>query len=201
MSRDEDFAAIVQSIADEATAQPAPAPAIGLARVKPEGNLSLPPGALPYSPETLLDIIIQNPSYDAKTLGQVFGQTAGWVSKILSTKAFQDVLEPRRHEVLNPEFSMTLDERFRALTIRSLTVLQEKLEAGKALPDLTILKTAELGVKALGMGQKVKEEALSTEPVQNASERVADRILAAMAKRRSAESAVDVESREVPSGE
>lgn len=195
MNNETDFDAIVQSIADEAT------PSIGLARVKPEGGLSTSPLALSYSPELMVDLILNNPSWDMKQLGQVFGQTAGWISKVLSTKAFQDALEPRRAEVLNPEFAMTLTERFQALTIRSLTVMQEKLESGKALPDLTILKAAELGVKALGMGQKLKEEDKPSEQPKNSSEMVADRIMAAMAKRKAAESAVDVEAIEVPNGE
>lgn len=195
MSTEDDFAAIAQSIADET------APTIGLARVKPEGGLSASPLALSYSPDLMVDLILNNPSWDMKQLGQVFGQTAGWVSKVLSTKAFQDALEPRRAEVLNPEFAMTLSERFQALTIRSLSVMQEKLEAGKALPDMTILKAAELGVKALGMGQKIQPDEKPIEPAKNASEMVADRIMAAMQKRRAAESAVDVEVTEVPDGE
>jgi hypothetical protein len=183
----DDFAAIAQSIADEA---------------KPEKLPAVPSAAsFSYSPDVMVDLIINNPSWSSKQLGQVFGQTEGWVSKVLSTKAFQDALEPRRAEVLNPEFAMTLTERFQALTIRSLTVMQEKLEAGKALPDLTILKAAELGVKALGMGQKLKEDDKPAEPPKNTSEMVADRIMAAMAKRKASESAVDVEAREVLDGE
>jgi hypothetical protein len=191
MASDEDFAAIAQSIADEA----APQKSVAVASAHP-ASLQV----FSYAPDLMVDLIVQNPSWDMKQLGQVFGQTAGWVSKVLSTKAFQDALEPRRSEVLNPEFAMTLDERFQALTIRSLSVMQEKLEAGKALPDLTILKAAELGVKALGMGQKLKEEK-PQEPQRNSSELVADRIMAAMQKRKAAESAVDVEVREVPDGE
>lgn len=187
MADEDDFAAIAQSIADE----------------KPPTELSTVSSVTPfsYSPDVMVDLILNNPSWDMKQLGQVFGQTAGWVSKVLSTKAFQDALEPRRAEVLNPEFAMTLSERFQALTIRSLSVMQEKLEAGKALPDLTILKAAELGVKALGMGQKLKEEDRPAEPPKNSSEMVADRIMAAMQKRRAAESAVDVEVTEVKDGE
>jgi hypothetical protein len=190
MSADDDFADIVQSIVDESS------PSIGLAHVKSEGTLSSPPLAFSYSPDVMVDLIICNPSWDMKQLGQVFGQTPGWVSKVLSTKAFQDALEPRRTEVLNPEFAMTLQERFQALTIRSLSVMQEKLEAGKALPDLTILKAAELGVKALGMGMKAPEEKPAEVP-KNSSETVAERIMAAMQKRKSSETAIDVEAVEV----
>lgn len=193
MSKEDDFAAIAQAIADGG------APAIGLARVKPEGGVSLPVGAIPFSIPTMVDLIVQNPSWSHKQLGEVFGRSASWIAQVLAMQVFQDALEPRRHEVLNPEYAMTLDERFKALTIRSLTVLQEKLENGKALPDMTIIKTAELGIKALGMGQKQKEEDKPQESQQNSSEAVAEKIMAAMNKRR-AESAVDVEVKEVPNG-
>lgn len=193
MASEDDFAAIAQAIADGG------APAIGLARVKPEGGVSLPVGAIPFSIPTMVDLIIQNPSWSHKQLGEVFGRSASWIAQVLAMQVFQDALEPRRHEVLNPEYAMTLDERFKALTIRSLTVLQEKLENGKALPDMTIIKTAELGIKALGMGQKQKEEDKPQELQQNSSEAVAEKIMAAMNKRR-AESAVDVEVKEVPNG-
>jgi hypothetical protein len=94
---------------------------------------------------------------------------------------------------------MTLEERFRGLTIRALTVLQEKMEAGKALPDMTVLKTAELGIKALGMGQKVEKPTSPEDIPQNSSEKVAERIMAAMQKRKEAqiENAVDVEVTEI----
>ena len=76
------------------------------------------------------------------------------------------------------------------------------MEAGKVLPDMTVLKIAELGIKALGMGQKAAEKAAPEEAPKNSSEMVADRIMAAMAKRKAAEQgdAVDVEAVEVPNG-
>lgn len=196
----DEFANIVQAIADEGKQED---PAIGLARVKPEGGVSLPVGALRYSPELMVDIIINNPDYSPKDLGQIFGRPQSWVAQVLASANFQSALDPRRHEVLNPEYAMTLEERFRGLTIRALTVLQEKMEAGKALPDMTVLKTAELGIKALGMGQKVEKPTSPEDIPQNSSEKVAERIMAAMQKRKEAErtDTVDVEVKEVPNGE
>jgi hypothetical protein len=191
VSSEDDFAAIVQSIAD---AEPK----------KPQSQSSAVISAsavLPFSLPLMVDLIVQNPSWSHKDLGQAFGKSASWVAQVLSMKSFQEVLDPRRHEVLNPEYAMTLEERFAALTIRSVTVLQEKLEKGVALPDLTVLKVAELGVKALGMGLKKKEDdAKPDEQPKNTSEAVAEKIMAAMQKRRNA-SAVDVEATEVKSGE
>jgi hypothetical protein len=201
MAEPDDFAAITQAIQDQWVDGK---PSTGLARVKPEGGVSLPVASpLRYSPELLVDIIINNPEYTPKTLGNIFGWTSSQLSQAIATQRFQDALEPRRHEVLNPEFSMTLEERFRGLTIRALTVLQEKMEAGKALPDMTVLKTAELGINALGMGQKVEKPTSPEDIPQNSSEKVAERIMAAMQKRKEAqaENTVDVEAKEIPNGE
>lgn len=189
MSATDDFDSIVQSIADEGQS------------AKPVQFLPTSPGnALHFSPELLVDLLVHNPNWNMKDLGQAFGRSAGWAAQALSMKAVQDALTPRRHEVSNPEFAMTLEERFQALTIRSLSVMQEKLESGKALPDLTVLKAAELGVKALGMGQKLKSEDVPAETSKNTSEMVADKIMAAMARRKAA-TAEDVEAVEVPNGE
>lgn len=193
MASEDDFAAIAQSIADGGQSKKE----VAMQRSAPLSAYSGP--ALPFSIPAMVDLIIQNPSWGAKQLAEVFGKSVSWVSQVIAMQAFQDAIEPRRHEVMNIEFALTLDERFRALTIRSLTVLQEKLENGKALPDMTIIKTAELGIKALGMGQKQKEDDKPQEPQQNSSEAVAEKIMAAMNKRRAA-SAVDVEAKEVPNG-
>jgi hypothetical protein len=185
----DEFAEIAQAIADE--------PA--------KSQMAIPAhqSALRYSPELMVDIIINNPDYTPKELGQIFGKPQSWVAQVIASQLFQTALDPRRHEVLNPEYAMTLEERFRGLTIRALTVLQEKMEAGKALPDMTVLKTAELGIKALGMGQKVEKPTSLEDIPQNSSEKVAERIMAAMQKRKEAEqgSAIDVEAKEIPNGE
>jgi len=189
-SPSDDFQAIIQSMADKPT--------------MPEKVAVLAPTstALRYSPELMVDLIINNQDFSPKKLGEIFGKPQSWVAQVLASASFQSALDPRRSEVTNPEYAMTLEERFRGLTIRSLTVLQEKLEAGKALPDLTVVKIAELGIKALGMGQK--EPAKPTEDItpQNSSEKVAERIMAAMEKRKAAmqQNTVDVDVTEVPNG-
>jgi hypothetical protein len=192
---DDEFRAIAQSIADSGSVVAIPA-------VPQKAATLAPSSGLRYSPELMVDLMVNNPDYSPKQLGEIFGKSQSWVAQVLASANFQAALDPRRAEVRNPEYAMTLEERFRGLTIRSLTVLQEKLEAGKALPDLTVVKIAELGIKALGMGQKAVEKSSAEEAPKNSSEMVADRIMAAMAKRKAAEQgdAIDVDAVEVPNG-
>lgn len=204
---DDAFHAIAQSIADQPVAKPEKvktlAPSIGLARVNPEGRLSAPPNGLRYSPELFVDILINNPDYSPKQLGEIFGKPQSWVAQVLASANFQAALAPRRAELSNPEYAMTLEERFRGLTIRSLTVLQEKMEAGKAVPDFVVIKIAELGIKALGMGQKeAADKSIEKSPAINSSERVAEKLRAAREKMKAevAANTIDVESREITNG-
>jgi len=195
---DEDFTELVQLLADGEAGKLAGAEVPGVPPpTAARTGLSAP---LQFTFPALIDVLINNPSFSAQQVGECFGQGAGWFTRILATRAFQDALDPVRHMIANPDFSMTLDERFAALTIQSVSVLQEKIEKnGKALPDLTVVKIAELGVKALGMGLKKKddEDSKPAEAAKNSSELVAERIMAAMAKQKSNSTAIDVEVREV----
>lgn len=195
---DDAFHAIAQSIADEPAAKPEKVTTLAPS-TRPVGSAS---SSLRYSPELFVDLLVNNPDYSPKQLGEIFGRPQSWVAQVLASANFQAALDPRRAEVLNPEYAMTLEERFRGLTIRSLSILQEKMESGKLLPDNTVLAIANIGIKALGMGQKAAEKAAPEEAPKNSSEMVADRIMAAMAKRKTAErgDAVDVDVVEVPNG-
>jgi hypothetical protein len=153
---------------------------------------------LRYTPETMIDLMVQHPDWSHSLLAASFGRQPSWTSAVLASDAFQQALDSRRHEVADPLLSATLDERFRGLAIRAATVLQEKLNSS-AVSDLVVLKAAELGIKALGMGQKQPEAPQLPGP-QNSSQSVAEKLLAAMDARdseRDRQRTVDVEVVEV----
>lgn len=153
-----------------------------------------------YSPEAMVQLMVEHPEWSHDQFAFAFGRKATWFSQVLASAAFQKVLDARRHEIADPGLSATLEERFEALTIRSLAVLNEKLDAGKALPDSTVLGAIGLGTKALGMGLRGKEKEDPAADAMNSSERVANKIMEAMERRKNAANAqaVDVEAREVP---
>ena len=73
---------------------------------------------------------------------------------MVNSDAFQARLAERRGELVDPILQATLNERFRALTIRSLEVLQEKLaKPVDVISDKLALEAAALGARSLGMGQ------------------------------------------------
>ena len=104
-----------------------------------------------YTHEALIDLIIEHPEMDQNEIAAYFGYTPGWISNILASDALQSRMAVRREKIIDPELRATIEERFRALTIRSLQVLQAKLNAPQ-VSDNVALRAAELGAKALGIG-------------------------------------------------
>lgn len=111
----------------------------------------------PYSHEALVAFAIENPGASPLKLAQHFGQTPGWLASMVATDEFQRVLDPARPQVYSLFLTATLEERFRGLTLRSLEVLQTKLDDPK-VQDATVLKAAEIGIKALGLGKEKDDE-------------------------------------------
>lgn len=155
----------------------------------------------PYTPAAMVDLMVRRPGYTHAQLAEHFGRLPSWTSAVLASDAFQEALDGRRLEVADPSLSATLEERFRGLAIRATTVLEEKLNS-KGVSDLVVLKAAEIGIKALGMGTVAQP--VSTAPqLQNSSQSIAEKLLAAMDNRdaeRDRARTVDVETVEVKNG-
>lgn len=139
--------------------------------------VSLP--ALRYSPAAMVNLMVENPDFTHTQLAQAFGRTPSWLSGVLASDAFQQALDPHRHLIADPYLTATMEERFRALAMRSASVLMQKLDS-KEVSDLTVLKAAEIGVKALGMGQKIIHETAAPIAEGPAQLSVAEKLLKAM---------------------
>lgn len=150
--------------------------------------------SVPYTPERMVELMIAHPNWGHADLAKAFGRSPSWTSAVLASDAFQAALDMRRHEVADPSLSATMEERFRGLAIRAATVLADKLNA-PGVNDLVVLKAAELGIKALGLGQKAPE-APQRAVSENSSQSVAEKLLAAMDARDRSRT-VDVETVEV----
>ncbi len=106
-----------------------------------------------YTHDAMIDLIVQDPAISQNALAEYFGYSASWISIVINTDMFQAALARRREEIINPILRASLEDRFRAVTQRSLEVLGEKLaKDSDAVPDQLALRAAELGAKALGLG-------------------------------------------------
>lgn len=163
MTSDDDFTAEIQRMADSSPKKSAKAAPKGMAAstAGPSDALFKPDEArqaeMPYSHEGLIAIAIDNPGWTTLRLAKFFGQTPGWLASVVASDEFQRILDPLRPQVKQTFLTATLEERFRGLTLRSMEVLQLRLDDPK-VQDATVLKAAELGIKALGLGKEKEDD-------------------------------------------
>lgn len=106
-----------------------------------------------YTHDAMIDTLIERPEVSQGELAAMFGYTQSWVSIVMSSDAFQARLAERKAELVDPAIQATIEERFRAVTMQSLTILSEKLaKPAASVPDNLALRCAELGAKALAVG-------------------------------------------------
>lgn len=134
-----------------------------------------------YTHDALIDLIIANPTWTQNQFAAHFGYTPGWISNILASDAFQVKMAGRREEIVDPEIKASMKERFAALAIQSLKVLQDKLNSTDVSATVA-LRAAELGAKALGLGGHAVPAPAA--PQMDRLERLADRLVALNAPQR-----------------
>lgn len=177
------------SVLDEITARPGEV-AAALANLEKVGGIA----KIRYTHDAMIDLIIADPSVSQNALAAHFGYTPGWVSQIINSDMFQAKLALRRDELVNPALRLTIEERFRAMTVRSLEVLQEKLSKDPAgIPDNLALRAAELGAKALGVGGN----APPAPPPGDHLGALADRLIALQSRARTGAIREQIENSEV----
>lgn len=108
-----------------------------------------------YTHDAMIDAIISQPTISQNELAHVFGYTPGWVSQIIASDAFQSRLAERTSELVDPTIRATVEDRFKALVLRSLDILRDKLDRpSSSIPDNLAIRSLELGTRALGYGAK-----------------------------------------------
>lgn len=163
----------------------------------PSGRLASGTGIqkVRYSHDAMIDLIIQNPIVSQNELALVFGYTAGWVSQIIASDAFQMRLAERKDELIDPTIRATVELRFRALVIRSQELLLEMLnKPTHQIPANLVIKTLEVSSKAAGFGAKPPE----VQPGEDVVERLASRLVSLQRRVRNEGEVIDVKAEEIP---
>lgn len=132
-----------------------------------------------YTHADMIDFIIMNPGVKQGEIARRYGYTESWVSLVMSSDAFKSALAARKSELVDPTILATINERFDAMTKRSLERLMEKLDAPQ-VSDAVVLKAVELGAKALGVGGNAAP--VQTAPAADHLERLAERLVALQTK-------------------
>lgn len=112
-----------------------------------------------YSHDKMMDLMVANPRVKQDDLAAYFGYTPGWVSRVVNSDSFKLRMAQRREQLVDPLIVASLEERFKALAMRGLEVMQEKLDQPAAVVAFgDAAKAVEIGAKGLavgGYGQKV----------------------------------------------
>jgi hypothetical protein len=112
-----------------------------------------------YTHDALIDLIIANPCLTQNSLAAHFGYTPGWISQVIASDAFQMRLAERKDELIDPTIRASVEENFKALVVRSMDILREKLnKPADAIPDNLALRTLELASRAAGYGGKTDQQ-------------------------------------------
>ena len=125
-----------------------------------------------YSHADMIDFIIANPGISQNAIAARYGYSVGWVSRVMSSDAWQSAMAARRGELVDPTLVATIDERFKAMTQLSIDRLMQKLEAPQ-VSDQVVLRAVELGAKAMGIGGN----APPPPPAQDHLARLASRLI------------------------
>ena len=163
----DDFAEIAQALAEATPARMSPPTASGPAPTM--GKLT----KVSYTHEALIDTIVAHPDISQARLALMFGYTPGWISNLLASDLIQARIAERRKEMVDPVVAQTVEERVRGLMLRSMAVLQEKLDS-PAVDDKTALRVYELSSKNLGIGGNAAAAPPSMDPER--LERLATRL-------------------------
>lgn len=172
--------------------------------LQPRDTTPLGPKRLRYSHDAMIDLIVAQPDISQNELAGIFGYTPSWVSVIMASDAFRERLSARRAEIVDTELRVSVNERFRAIVLKSQEVLLEKLSAPAAsISDATLLKALEVGGKAInagGLGHQ-QQVAPAQQPPVDRLNGLADRLVGLLRKTReeNPDEIVDVSAKEVPS--
>jgi hypothetical protein len=110
-----------------------------------------------YTHDDMVDTIVANPVISQNELAARYGYTASWVSQIITSDAFQARLHERREELTDPTIRATMKERFEALIMRSIEILNEKLnKPSDKVSDQLVLQTLGLASRSAGYGARVE---------------------------------------------
>lgn len=159
-----------------------------------------PVGRACYTPGTMVQLMLERPDYSHAMLCAHFERPASWMAAVLASESFQQALDPYRHLIVDPTLTATLQERYKALAIRTSNVMMQKMDDDK-VTDFMVLKSGEIAMKALGMGTKT-EAAPPPATAPAATDSLAERLMAALDRRDSARTinAIDDADEDSPHG-
>lgn len=105
-----------------------------------------------YTHEAMIELIVLNPMIHQNDLAKYFGYSPTWISNVVRSDAFRELLAAKKIEVVGPLF-MAMTEKMEALAAQSIDVLMEKLGVNGGNAEVA-LKALDITSRAMGYGVK-----------------------------------------------
>lgn len=122
---------------------------------------SKPPPNYLRAHEAIIDQLLINPGATYGALSKITGYSRAWLSKVISSDAFQAKLAERQRALVDPIILSSIEARLKGTLGLSLDIIDERLEAAPKFDDA--LATFSAISKAMGMGQKVAAPAVQNQ--------------------------------------
>ncbi len=150
-----------------------------------------------YEHRAMAQLIAADPTISQNQLAEVFGYSASWISVIMSTGAFQQILaEEMEKSPIPAEARMERRLKVEGLLDRSVDILLEKLgKKPEDVPDQLALQTMKVAGGLLEMGKKPAPAAEVHVHLEQLGEN-----LVGLLRRRKNEAAVEAEVVPQPEG-
>jgi hypothetical protein len=150
----------------------------------------------------MIDLLIMHPGISQNQLAAAFGYSPSWTSTVMNSDAFRMRLAQRREEVVDPAVKATIREKFDAIIAASQEKLLEKLSLPAAqIPDNLLIRAAELGAKANGLGGHAPAGGVNVNiggaPGADRLELLSNRLIALQSRIQGDRDVLEVETREV----
>lgn len=108
---------------------------------------------LSYTHDAMVDAILQEPTVTSAELAEIFGYSQAWVARILASDSFRARIAQRKSKLVDPIIARGLTERMRSVAIRSMEVIEEKLQqepsAAYAMQALELATTGMSSIQAV----------------------------------------------------
>ena len=122
---------------------------------------SRPPPNYLRAHEAIIDQLLIDPGATYGKLAKLTGYSRAWLSKVISSDAFQAKLSERQKALVDPIILSSIESRLKGTLGLSLDIIDERLEAAPKFDDA--LATFQAVSKAMGMGQKVAAPAVQNQ--------------------------------------
>jgi len=114
---------------------------------------SKPPPNYLRAHEAIIDQLLIDPGATYGKLSKLTGYSRAWLSKVISSDAFQAKLAQRQAALVDPIILSSIEARLKGTIELSLDIIDERLEAAPKFDDALAAFSAVS--KAMGMGQRV----------------------------------------------